>query len=75
MVFVQLLAFAILAFAVSDALTLKNCGKFFRLLKVMFSKAKESYQPKHDWLNGSFSLSVFLHKELKISHISCNRFI
>ena len=64
MVFAQLFAFAILAFAVSDALTLKNCGKFFRL---MCSNAKESYQPNHDWLDGSFSPSLFLHKELEIS--------
>ena len=34
MIFAQLLAFAILAFAVSDALKLKNCGKrFFQVIK------------------------------------------
>ena len=34
MIFAQLLAFAILAFAVSDALKLKNCGKrLFQVIK------------------------------------------
>ena len=67
MIFAQLLAFAILAFAVSDALKLKNCGKrFFQVIKS--NGFLESYQPKHDLqlLGGNFSLSVFLHKELEI---------